>query len=468
MTVRISTGKFSSFGDDSKKLTSGLRLIEYLESAQDGTSTNGVIDDVKDMTKLSALYSMFPLETIARKPQSDNNGHVIVRFPNNFLVYSNIILKLLTGATGALGAHILSQLLKDPSIHKVICLVRASDSHEAHHRVIENLKWRHLMVSVEDCRSRIQCLASQFQEESLGLSESEFMDLKRTITSTIHTAWPVNFSLPLSAFKASLQGLQGLLKLSQSCPRCKQFLFCSSTASIISTSTSTPIPELISTNPNDSDKLGYSRSKWVAEAICNSFAKEQPQIDVKVVRIGQLTGDSKYGIWNMSEAYPLLLSTVKQLGSLPLISDPLDWLPLDTAALAIVQILNSKSSKIAQQEPGQNTSHDAEVYHVLNPHGKGTPDFGDLLQWFKDMMAEHFEIVDPDIWLDRLEALEEHDAKALLGLWRKAYGSQDKSRKIPVCFQVDHAKEVSTAMENVRPVDRILVERIWNWLQEQI
>lgn len=64
--------------------------------------------------------------------------------------------------------------------------------------------------------------------------------------------------------------------------------------------------------------MGYSRSKWVAEAICaRAHEKSRLKGRISIVRIGQLCGDTKSGIWNVTEAWPLMLSSVEVLGALP-------------------------------------------------------------------------------------------------------------------------------------------------------
>lgn len=56
-------------------------------------------------------------------------------------------------------------------------------------------------------------------------------------------------------------------------------------------------------------EMGYAQSKWVAEEICDQFAKtglsevgiDRSMVEVTVMRIGQLSGDLTNGIWNAKE-----------------------------------------------------------------------------------------------------------------------------------------------------------------------
>jgi thioester reductase-like protein len=279
----------------------------------------------------------------------------------------------------------------------------------------------------------------------------------------LQPAWPVNFSLPLRAFEPSLRGLKNLLQLSHSPSRGLRFIFCSSTAAILGPNHSSVIPETISTSPNESDSLGYSRSKWVAESICSRVVELNKELKVKIVRIGQLTGDTEHGVWNMSEAYPLMLSTVNDIGGLPRINDKLSWLPLDVAAKAFCEICLMGNEKFLARESGV-----CEVYHVVN--NDTSVSFTDLLEWLKEIRKEPFEVIEPREWIERLEKLEHHPAKALLGLWKRVYGDDD-AREDPqqiITFITKNAARESKTMRSVSPVDKILFAKIWMWLEGEL
>lgn len=93
-----------------------------------------------------------------------------------------------------------------------------------------------------------------------------------------------------------------------------QFVFCSSLASILQD----PSPEKGETESDDvatAGHTGYGQSKWVAEQICRSA--NLPDRPVTIARVGQLCGDTMHGIWNETEAWPLLVRTANEVGSLP-------------------------------------------------------------------------------------------------------------------------------------------------------
>lgn len=238
------------------------------------------------------------------------------------------------------------------------------------------------------------------------------------------------------------------------------------------------MPELISTNPRHSDSLGYSRSKWVAESICDAYHKKyvcevSENDSIAVLRIGQLTGDLENGIWNMNEAWPLMLSTTKELKCLPEIHEPLTWLPVDIVAKAIVEI--AMAADVAVASTMQKEDQVCPVYHLVRnpPETTGnyrTPYWRDLW-YFLECRGVKVEVVDPEIWLERLEKLESHPAKALLGLWRRAYSKDalesSRSKKAP-SFNMRNTQTVAKIMRDIPEVDRALLGKIWVWLDKNI
>ena len=210
---------------------------------------------------------------------------------------------------------------------------------------------------------------------------------------------------------------------------------------------------------------------------------------IAVARVGQLCGDTKQGVWNASEAWPLMLSSVKATGTLPDLQDePLNWLPVDVAAEAIVQV-----GGIGPGTEGGRV-HDGQeeilVYHILNPHR--TPHWRDLLGWLRRLYPD-FTVVHPQEWVNTLENLMvEHPAKKLLWLWKGSYGSESisaahkpggeepetkggngsdeaKSKgEQELMWAMDRTNSAIPAIKHVRPLDEELFAKIWRWIYEEM
>ncbi len=139
------------------------------------------------------------------------------------------------------------------------------------------------------------------------------------------------------------------------------------------------------------------------------------------------------------------------------------WLPLDLAAGAVCEIALSDD----QRSPDREIENKCEVYHVVNPDTSKS--FTDILDWMKKIRKEPFEILEPMSWLKKLEKLENHPAKALIGLWRRAYEDDaGEGTKKTTIFETKNAEEVSQTMRDVRLVDEKLFGKIWKWLEGEM
>jgi len=103
-----------------------------------------------------------------------------------------------------------------------------------------------------------------------------------------------------------------------------RFHFCSSIASVLGGSAEPQgeIKETTSNDPATASPIGYSQSKWVVEKICDIASQLRDMVGrVRVLRIGQLCGDTVTGYWNEKEGWPLLIRTAQTTGTLPDLSE---------------------------------------------------------------------------------------------------------------------------------------------------
>jgi thioester reductase-like protein len=394
---------------------------------------------------------------------------------------------VLTGATGLLGAHLLDVLLQSSNIEKVTCLVRAKDAEDATERVAQSLKSRGLTpMQTEDGRkASLVCLPSTLSNDRLGLGEADWQRIAEETSLIVHSAWPVNFALKLKSFESQLLGLQNLLRLRDATTSsAARFVFVSSIAAVSAAkSDGGSVPETLSSDPADASPLGYSRSKWVAERVCTTAQIDERQSEsnaaaggedrsspITIVRVGQLCGNNQ-GVWNRTEAYPLMLSSAKITGCIPQLDEPLSWIPADQAAQAIIEIAFARPETQSSTQSKAGTP----IYHVLNHHQ--TPMWTETMpqiigqntstsanKSLKEPWAD-VEIVPPPEWLRRLEKAvesQDHPARSLLSLWQNAYATQQDP--VAPTFGNENAQAVSGTLRNVRPLGRDDVMRMWRWI----
>lgn len=225
-------------------------------------------------------------------------------------MFGNKEVVVLTGATGSLGAHILDQLRTKPSsIAKVICLNRAANEQEAKKRTEQSLQARGLAPINEADLVEIVSVASDISKERLGLCESVYDELASTVTTVIHNGWPVNFVMTHDSFLNVLEGTVNLMNLAGQSTIClsPRFLF-SSSISVAFASRKPIIPEEIFDILENTMALGYGHSKWVVENLCcDAETLIGGGFTSIVMRIGQMVGDRSGGIWNETEAPPLMI-----------------------------------------------------------------------------------------------------------------------------------------------------------------
>jgi thioester reductase-like protein len=231
----------------------------------------------------------------------------------------------------------------------------------------------------------------------------------------IHSAWAVNFNLGVRSFEAQhIRGTHNLISLclASHLPKPARFFFCSS----VSSASGTPKPATIAeTTINDlrhAQATGYGRSKLISEHITHNAA-QATGMEARVLRIGQLSGDTKSAIWNETEAVALMIRSAITVGALPALSENISWLPVDDCAKVCVDLSMAPAS-------GQEL-----VYHVLNPR---------TFNWARDLLPtlqqcqklRNFDVVSPAEWLKKLATSEQDPVKnpsvKLLDFWQKKYG----------------------------------------------
>lgn len=196
--------------------------------------------------------------------------------------------------------------------------MRASDEEAAWKRIETSLN--NIGTSPSELeRQKIIALPSDLSRPDLGLTASNLAHLRSTLTHVIHSAWAVNFNLGVQSFEAQhIRGLHNLLNicLSVRLPSPAKFFFCSSVSAAGGTPKPARIQEVVIEDLNHAQKTGYGRSKMVSEHITRN-AMRSTGMYARVLRIGQLAGDSENGVWNDTESVALMIRSAITTGALP-------------------------------------------------------------------------------------------------------------------------------------------------------
>ncbi|KAL8680911.1 MAG: hypothetical protein Q9186_002923 [Xanthomendoza sp. 1 TL-2023] len=341
---------------------------------------------------------------------------------------------VLTGATGGLGSHIVSQLSRESSVSRVYCLLRGSDPLQRLRNSLEERK-----LDLQD--SKVTALTSDLSQPYLGLEEADYSEIQSSATHIIHAAWPVNFQLALPSFEPHIQGLHNLLQLSLSSPNPtpSKVLFCSSVSTALGAPAPIRIPETTLEDLDYASDMGYGQSKFVGEHII-AAAVNTAGAQASVLRIGQVVGDTKFGMWNDQEAFPSIVRSALTMGILPELAIECEWLPVDVLAesvieLAGIKIYESDATTTTTAVPTKADNDDAN----LQPNGTVSDDKSLNTDLFKDsnqqnlvynLLSPHtfswthsflpalrvaglsFTAVPTEVWLERLRSLSSQQSSS--------------------------------------------------------
>jgi thioester reductase-like protein len=317
--------------------------------------------------------------------------------------------------------------------------------------VLDSLIERELHITPEQA-SKIIALTSSLDQPDFGLSEELITRMRKSVTQILHVAWPVNFNIPLSQFEPHIRGLYSLLQFSLSVeqPQPAVVMFCSSVSTILA-STSTEISE----SPADLGMayMGYGQSKLTGEHIVSAAHKSGAR--AYSLRIGQVSGHSKKGLWNDTEALPLMIRSALVLKALPSLKETCSWLPVDNLAATILELTRSRSASNTESEKKCLSADqgDDSIYNVCN-----------LREFSWDALLAslgrsfQFDVVPFESWLQLLRESEargeEHvnPAVKLIDHYEAMFGSDSSAGRAlgPKTFVMDKAERDSVTLQNGR------------------
>jgi amino acid adenylation domain-containing protein/thioester reductase-like protein len=257
---------------------------------------------------------------------------------------------LLTGATGFVGAYLLSELLKQTAAD-IYCLVRATDTTQAMAKLRLNLDNYRLWS--DEFEPRIIPVTGNLAEPRFGWTDEGFLELAEHVDAIYHNAAWVNFAFPYHLLKpTNVLGTKEILRFACSCKL--KPVHHMSTYSIFSTANCSQLEKIDESTPLDSAPVsleGYSQTKWVAERLV--MEAQARGIPATIYRLGHVTGHSKTGICHTTD---LLWNQVKgciQLRVAPVLDIPVDLTPVDFLSAAIVEL-------------SQRQRHLGRVFHLMS------------------------------------------------------------------------------------------------------
>ncbi|KIY72309.1 NAD(P)-binding protein [Cylindrobasidium torrendii FP15055 ss-10] len=247
---------------------------------------------------------------------------------------------MLTGSTGALGCHILEQLMGDPDVAKVYALNRpdAVGNRSVYIRQAAAFKERQMDYTCLNSQ-KLSLLEGSLVDENFGLEEEVYTETKGSLTCIIHCAWPTSFGPTCSSMESMVLGTRRLVDFALSIPGSPLVIFCSTAGIFNNWPTGLRAQEEPLLRPSVAIGLGCCEAKWVAECILVEASKAAG-LRASVARLSQLTGSSN-GAWNAKEWVPSIVLSAKVAQCVPRPPGLVSWLRPQEAAAAILELRHS-------------------------------------------------------------------------------------------------------------------------------
>lgn len=357
------------------------------------------------ITKLSSEFRAWP-----PRPAPSITGPIKVQ-PKGEIV-------LLTGATGSLGTALLETLSASPNVTKIYALVRGPNLSS---RLLSALSSRGIdgPTLLNNPNSKISVLNFSMQDPLLGLDISTYHLLAQSVTLVIQNAWKMDFNLSVADFEGDC--IRSTISLLRFCHAGvpKRMAFTSSISTCLGAAAPALVPEeKPSDDPTSALPTGYAQSKYITEHLLFSSAKIL-QIPTVLLRVGQLCGSTRTGIWNTDEMWPIMFATSACVGMKALPEFPgrmVDWVPVDVAAATITELLAAKVGGM---------KHGCEVHNIVSPSLTPWSSFLSMLQGSGLASDDSsLEVVPMAEWVRRLNVLADAGASPdevpglrLLGFW---------------------------------------------------
>jgi thioester reductase-like protein len=370
--------------------------------------------------------------------------------PDGFKVRQTLLfqkpeLVLLTGATGFLGKYLLAELLQQTCL-EVICLVRPTGQDRVEKELKKSGIWE------DSFRSRLSYIEGDLAEELIGLDSKIYNELVQKVDLIFHNGAHVHHGLPYSSLRAAnVGGTLALLKLAAAAEASFHFV---SSLSVLPSMSSGVTDRFFEADPLEEispPRGGYNLTKWVAERLVENAGKLG--LEIVIYRPGPISGHSVTGEFNRQDFLYRLVRGYIATGSAPAGKIPLDLLPVDYAARAMVWLTIRSSLR----------RDSLRRYHFLHPK----PASSELLFEACERAGLGIQRIPYQEWFQTLTKVasagqKDHPLYPLVGLFasrgKSAQDHSEKAMEVPYDC-VETQKILSTAAFPLPSLDGALFDR---------
>ncbi|MCJ1231749.1 hypothetical protein MMC12_008428, partial [Toensbergia leucococca] len=341
-------------------------------------------------------------------------------------------IAMLTGVTGSIGKYLLRDLVNSGQFSKIYCLCRT------------------LQPSTPDV-TFLQC---DFSDPLLGLPYEIYTELLSSVTDILHSAWQVDFNLPLENFEPHVRGVRHFIDFSSRSKNRAHIFFISSVGSIMN-STSDIVEEQIFDDCSIAQPMGYGESKYIAERLLY-LAGIESNVSSTICRVGQIAGPlDDSGMWKKCEWIPSIIATSKFLGCIPASLGPserITWIPVDKFSQIVMELFTSEVKETT------------EVLHLINP---SATTWTELVPVVQSNLGSDIKVVPLPEWV---HALQESVSNVENPDWNPAAKFtdllqslvQEQTRKFPILDTTNAVRQ----SQSLRELGAIRSEWMTHWIKQ--
>jgi thioester reductase-like protein len=314
----------------------------------------------------------------------------------------------MTGPTGFVGAHVLVRLLDEPQgIERVILLVRAATDREGWERIDRALARYGLTPQDSNWRERVSVVAGNVAAPLLGLNRDTFNRIGDEADVILHAASAVNLLYPYAVMRqTNVAGTREIVRLATTGDTLKPILYTSTLDVFLNPNLHPARPAQLVEQPVLSPAglpRGYEVSKWAAETLLINAA-HLFNLQVSVLRIGMVVGDSVTGVGHETDEWHRFLCDAAALSALPAMD--LSWraVPVDWLANTVGHLVRDHRAQPARPE----------ILH-LNPTSGLRMD--EVAGTLSDFLGAPVDLIEPKDWFDQIRNNQESALYPLLDLF---------------------------------------------------
>eukprot|EP01117_Protostelium_nocturnum_P016832 TRINITY_DN6740_c0_g2_i1.p1 TRINITY_DN6740_c0_g2~~TRINITY_DN6740_c0_g2_i1.p1 ORF type:complete len:1204 (-),score=415.77 TRINITY_DN6740_c0_g2_i1:30-3641(-) len=386
------------------------QITDYIENVPKNKENNSNSDAVTPDNWELEIKSLLDESKILPKIKERSSVHQFA---------AGVFPVFLTGATGFLGAFLLSEILKKNESGNIYCLSRVHNDVIGEKKVelaMQKIKSNLIRYSLweDSFASRIKAVPGDLNSVRLGLSSEQFEEIGKEIRTIVHCGSWVNTLFDYQTLKPSnVLGTIEILKLATIANHLVYFHYISTMSAAFG------LKDRIIDNPRpvctDSEELrlakqqrGYGISKWVAEKIV--MEAQKAGLPAIVYQPGTIGGSSINGASNRLDYIMKVIGSfleTKCLPETPAVNTlkqqeySINLTPADHLASWITQMIFITQNDLAIYK---QTLASPQVLRLPMIHPLGNLRWKDVLKWIASFSEEDLQVLPYSHWHSTLDS----------------------------------------------------------------